>query len=290
MKTRLKPPGSSSTKPTTGSSRNTARSRSGPTPPPSVAIPTCVAVVAGALRRGKAPATKATIFSERTVQARRPIPEVKNAQDALLVTLGERGAVDLDYLGDLLHQRPAEFLAGLKGAIFLNPQNHRWETEDEYLSGNVRAKLAVAEAAALADEQFMGNVEALRLVQPADLAASEIDARLGSTWIPREDIRQFAEELLGKAVSVLVTRPNLVSGWCKAVAEFGSVSPIRPNGAPTGAALWNCWRTRSICALRPFMITIWTPTATSSTARHRSRSRQAGKDQGPVQGLDLGER
>ena len=141
-------------------------------------------------------ATKAAIFRERTVQARRAIPEIKNAQDALLVTLGERGTVDLDYLGDLLHQRPAEFLANLKGAIFLNPQSHRWETEDEYLSGNVRAKLTAAEAAALADEQFVGNVEALKLVQPADLTASEIDARLGSTWIAQDDIRKFAEELL----------------------------------------------------------------------------------------------
>ena len=105
-----------------------------------------------------------------------------------------------------------------KAAIFLNPQNHRWETEDEYLSGNVRAKLAVAEAAALADEQFVGNVEALKLVQPADLAAAEIDARLGSTWIPREDIRQFAEELLGEGGVSVSHAPQLglwvVQGSC----------------------------------------------------------------------------
>jgi N12 class adenine-specific DNA methylase len=80
----------------------------------------------------------------------------------------------------LLHQRPAEFLPDLKGAVFLNPQTNRWETEDEYLSGNVRAKLAVAEAAALTDEQFKLNVEALKAVQPADLPATEIDARLGN--------------------------------------------------------------------------------------------------------------
>ena len=83
-------------------------------------------------------ASKAAIFRERTVQARRLIPEIKNPQDALLVTLGERGTVDLDYLSGLLHQRPAEFLPDLKGTVFLNPQTRRWETEDEYLSGNVR--------------------------------------------------------------------------------------------------------------------------------------------------------
>src|SRR5581483_4377417 len=80
----------------------------------------------------------------------------------------------------------------------LNPQTDLWETEDEYLSGNVRAKLAVAEAAAVSDKQFRANVDALRHVQPADLPASEIDARLGSVWIPAEDICRFARELLGE--------------------------------------------------------------------------------------------
>jgi SAM-dependent methyltransferase len=143
-------------------------------------------------------ATKAAIFRERTVQRGRRPTEIKTPQDALLVTLGERACVDLDHLAGLLHQKPSEFLPDLKGAVFLNPQTHRWETEDEYLSGNVRAKLVTAEAAALVDEQFQANVEALRLVQPTDLSASEIDGRLGSTWIPAEDIRLFAEELLGE--------------------------------------------------------------------------------------------
>jgi N12 class adenine-specific DNA methylase len=143
-------------------------------------------------------AKKATIFRERTVQRQRPVPEIKNAKDGLLVTLAERNHVDLDYLGSLLHQKPAEFLPDLKGSIFLNPQTNRWETEDEYLSGNVRVKLVATEAAVLVDEQFQANVEALKLVQPADLNATEIDARLGSTWIPPEDIQRFAEELLGE--------------------------------------------------------------------------------------------
>ena len=143
-------------------------------------------------------AVKAAIFRERTIQRGASAIEIKTPQDALLVTLGERGGVDLDHLAGLLHQKPSEFLAELQGAIFLNPQTHRYETEDEYLSGNVRAKLAVAEAAALSDESFRPNAEALKQVQPVDLNASEIDARLGSTWIPAEDIQQFAEELLGE--------------------------------------------------------------------------------------------
>jgi N12 class adenine-specific DNA methylase/adenine-specific DNA methylase len=143
-------------------------------------------------------ATKASIFRERTVQTGRRVIEINTPQDALLVTLSERGCVDLEHLAGLLHRKTADFLPDLKGAIFLDPQTHRWETEAQYLSGNVRAKLATAEAAALVDEQFLGNVEALKQVQPADLSPSEIDGRLGSTWIPSEDIQRFAEELLGE--------------------------------------------------------------------------------------------
>ncbi len=143
-------------------------------------------------------AAKAAIFRERTVQKQRSPQQVDSPQDALLVSLNERGRVDLDYISQLLHRPVTEFLAELKGAIFLNPQSNHWETEDEYLSGNVRAKLLAAEAAVLTDGQFQANVEALQAVQPADLNASEIDARLGSTWVPREDVQKFAGELLGE--------------------------------------------------------------------------------------------
>jgi N12 class adenine-specific DNA methylase len=143
-------------------------------------------------------AKKAAIFRERTVRRSLPAPEIKTPNDALLVTLNARGLVDLEHLANLLHRRPSEFLPELKGAIFLNPQTNRWETEDEYLSGNVRAKLTAVEAGAVVDEQFQLNVEALKAVQPTDLSASEIDARLGSTWIPPDDIREFTNELLGE--------------------------------------------------------------------------------------------
>jgi SAM-dependent methyltransferase len=126
-------------------------------------------------------ARKATIFHERTIQGPRAVADIKTAQDALLITLGERGRVDLEHVASLLKRRVADVIPELRGAIFLNPQTDRWETEDEYLSGNVRAKLAAAEAAALSDEQFQANIEALRPVQPVDLTAAEIDARLGST-------------------------------------------------------------------------------------------------------------
>jgi N12 class adenine-specific DNA methylase/adenine-specific DNA methylase len=154
-------------------------------------------------------ADKAAIFRERTIQRKAVRGEIKSAQDALLVTLGERGRVDLDFLASLLHRQPDEFLPELRGAIFLNPQTRRWQTEDEYLSGNVRAKLIAAEAAALADEEFNGNVAALKQVQPADLSAPEIDARLGSTWIPAADIENFTAELLSEGGISVSHAPQL---------------------------------------------------------------------------------
>ena len=154
-------------------------------------------------------ATKAAIFRERTIQRQRPVPIVGTPTEALLVTLNDRGCVDLDYLGALLHRRTEEFLPELRGAIFLNPQTRRWETEDAYLSGNVRAKLAAAEAAALVDEQFRANATALQAVQPTDLTATEIDARLGSTWIPVDDVERFAEELLGESGFSVSHAPQL---------------------------------------------------------------------------------
>ena len=141
---------------------------------------------------------KAAIFRERTIRPLDAVVQVDSAKDALLLSLGERGRVDLPHIGSLLNRTAAEVEAELQGAIFLNPQSNHWETEDAYLSGNVRAKLAVAEAASLIDGRFRTNVEALKQVQPIDLNASEIDARLGGTWIPPNDIVQFIEELLGE--------------------------------------------------------------------------------------------
>jgi N12 class adenine-specific DNA methylase len=140
-------------------------------------------------------ATKAAIFAERTIQ-RQPAPvEITSPKDALLVTLNAKGRVDLEHLSALLHRAPADFLPELP--VFLDPQSDRWETEDAYLSGNVRAKLVAAEAAALIDGQFTRNVEALRAVQPTDLGPSEIDARLGAAWLPPEVVKAFTRELLG---------------------------------------------------------------------------------------------
>jgi N12 class adenine-specific DNA methylase len=141
-------------------------------------------------------ATKTAIFRERTIQRRQPVLTAGGAKEALVITLSEKGRVDLAHIGQLLGQTEAGFLPELQGALYLNPESQRWETDDDYLSGNVRRKLALAEHAAKSDARFRPNVAALAGVQPADLTASEIDVRLGAAWIPARDVAAFAIELL----------------------------------------------------------------------------------------------
>ncbi|MBU6400641.1 MAG: DEAD/DEAH box helicase family protein [Verrucomicrobia bacterium] len=157
-------------------------------------------------------AIKAAIFRERTIQYSKPVDVVGSAKEALLVTLNERGRVDLDHMAALLDRAPENFLPELKGAIFLNPQTRQWETDDEYLSGNVRAKLVDAEAAALVNTQFAENVEALKTVQPEDLSASEIDVRLGASWVPATDVQKFAQEILGES-DITVSHAPVIGTW-----------------------------------------------------------------------------
>lgn len=142
-------------------------------------------------------AAKTAIFHERTIQARQPVERVETAKEALLVTLNDCGRVDLGNISRLLGKPSDEFLPELAGMIYLNPATERWETADEYLSGNVREKLFVAEGVAEVNaSKYRPNVEALQAVQPIDLKASEIDARLGAVWIPTFYIEHFIQELL----------------------------------------------------------------------------------------------
>ncbi len=158
-------------------------------------------------------ATKAAIFRERTIQKRSAVVRAGSPKEALLVTLNERGRVDLDHMAGLLGQPLKEFLPELKGMIFHNPQSNQWETDDHYLSGNVREKLAAAEAAALVDSSFAANVEALKSVQPEDLSAAEIDVRLGAAWLPPEDVKQFVHNLLNCSSGVDVGHVPALGAW-----------------------------------------------------------------------------
>lgn len=158
-------------------------------------------------------ATKATIFHERTIHHRKPVESASEPKEALLVSLNEQGRVDLDHMAGLLNKPPDEFLPDLKGIIFLNPQTNQWETDDQYLSGNVREKLAVADAAAVSDPRFHENVEALKSIQPEDLPATEIDVRLGASWLPPEDVKQFIHKLLNVSSGVEVGHVHALGSW-----------------------------------------------------------------------------
>jgi N12 class adenine-specific DNA methylase len=158
-------------------------------------------------------ATKAAIFTERTIHHRQPIDSAGSPKEALLVSLNQCGRVDLDHMAGLLNKPAEEFLPDLKGLIFRNPQTNQWETDDQYLSGNVREKLAVADAAAVTDPRFAENVEALKSVQPADLAATEIDVRLGASWLPPADVEHFVNGLLNVPSGVDVRHIHALGAW-----------------------------------------------------------------------------
>ena len=158
-------------------------------------------------------ATKAAIFRERTIHHKQPVESVGTPKEALLVSLNEKGRVDLEHMAGLLGKPVGEFLPDLRGMIFLNPQTKQWETEDQYLSGNVREKLVAADTASVTDARFRENVEALKSVQPADLPATEIDVRLGASWLPPSDVQQFTHELLGVPSGVEVGHIHALGSW-----------------------------------------------------------------------------
>ena len=147
---------------------------------------------------------KADMFFKRTIKPHKPVTEVDTADEALAVSMGEKAAIDMEYMQELSGKSEEELFADLKGVIFLNPlyeygnsYEPKYLMADEYLSGNVREKLATAKrSAALYPEDYTVNVQALEKVQPKDLTASEIAVRLGATWLPPEIVQQFMFEFL----------------------------------------------------------------------------------------------
>ena len=147
---------------------------------------------------------KADMFFKRTIKPHKPVTEVDTADEALAVSMGEKAAIDMEYMMELSGKSEEELFSDLKGVIFLNPlyeygnsYEPKYLMADEYLSGNVREKLATAKrSATLYPEDYTVNVQALEKVQPKDLTASEISVRLGATWIPPEIFQQFMFEFL----------------------------------------------------------------------------------------------
>lgn len=144
---------------------------------------------------------KADLFTKRTIRSHRPAERVDTAVEALALSIGEKARVDMAYMGQLTGKDEDSLFADLQGVVFLNPDygergGEKYLPADEYLSGNVRRKLAEVRTKAESEPQYLPNVEALEKVQPVDLTASEISVRLGATWLNPEYIRQFIFETL----------------------------------------------------------------------------------------------
>jgi N12 class adenine-specific DNA methylase len=159
-------------------------------------------------------ATKTAIFDRRTLERYRPVERADTASEALLVSLNETGQISWPRMESLTGRSTYELQDELGPLVYRNPEGGAWETADRYLSGNVRAKLAVAQASEQIDLAYRRNVEALRAVQPKDLEPGEIEARLGSSWIPPSDIRDFVADLLD------VPRANLKIGYAEIIATW----------------------------------------------------------------------
>ncbi|AZO75549.1 lactate dehydrogenase [Mesorhizobium sp. M1D.F.Ca.ET.043.01.1.1] len=158
------------------------------------------------------------IFTERVIAPPLP-PVISSAADALAVVLNERGCVDLDHIGELLHSDTDTVVAELGSAIFRDPADGAWQTADAYLAGAVRDKLKTAEAVAALDPGYERNVAALTEVQPADLSPSDITARLGAPWIAATDVVAFVKETMGAEIKIH-HMPELAS-WTVEARQLG---------------------------------------------------------------------
>ena len=167
---------------------------------------------------------KADLFTKRTIRSHKPAEKVDTAVEALALSIGEKAHVDMDYMSRLTGKDEETLFSELTGVVFLNPAytgendgHEKYLPADEYLSGNVRQKLAVAQGKAKQDPQYQINADALAQVQPTDLTASEISVRLGATWLDTEYVRQFTFETLGTPRStqrrIEVHYSNITGEW-----------------------------------------------------------------------------
>lgn len=160
-------------------------------------------------------AEKADIFTTRSIKPVQEVTHVETADDALIASLTNRGSVDVDYMAKLMGSKPEQVISKLKGKLFQDPVSEEYETRDEYLSGNVREKLAQAKEAAKENKAYENNVKELEKVIPEDLVSDEIYVNLGTPWIPVQDVQAFVDSLANN-ITVKFSRGAAlwnVSGW-----------------------------------------------------------------------------
>lgn len=173
-------------------------------------------------------AKKAAIFSKRVMGPRKNVAYVETAKDALIVSMNESGRIDLSHMTRISGKQEDILLKELSGLIYLNPESSQWEIADQYLSGNVKTKLRIAEQAAIQNPLFSSNVNALCAIQPADIEPIDIAIQLGSTWVPSEIVDQFVKHLLGN-VHCQITYQASLGKW---------LAKISPGDATTNHVTW----------------------------------------------------
>jgi N12 class adenine-specific DNA methylase len=185
-------------------------------------------------------AAKTAIFERRTLARYKPVSHVETAAEALAVSLNETGGIHWPRMEQVTGRKGQSLQRELGGLVYRNPESGLWETADRYLSGDVRAKLKAAQAAAAIDPAYARNIKALDDVQPADLEPGDIEARLGSSWIPPGDIRAFVAQLLGvNARHFCVGHAAAIATWTVAIdpSERWNVSNTTTHGTGRFAAV-----------------------------------------------------
>ena len=183
-------------------------------------------------------AAKATIMQRDVVGKTPPITHVRNAEEGLLVSLNQKGGIDLSFIASLYHKPESHVIEELGDLIFLDPASSTWQTADAYLSGNVREKLAEAKRAG---PEFTRNLTALEQVQPEDVLPGDIDANLGAPWIPESDIQAFAGELFRvEPVSVPIGHLKKDAAWSldAGYAATASVAATSEYGTARANGTW----------------------------------------------------
>jgi len=174
-------------------------------------VPILLAIEKYDPKTGKA--FKTPFFTERTIQKYTRPEKADTAGEALLISLNEKGRVDFERMTELTGKNPETLQAELKGQIYKNPDGETWEIADEYLTGDVKSKLEAAREAAKYDEDYITNVEALEKNQPPDVPAEEITTRLGVTWIPEQDYKNFIMEILESQAAEVKVDYVPTGGW-----------------------------------------------------------------------------
>lgn len=162
---------------------------------------------------------KADMFYKRTIKKAVAVSRVDTASEALAVSLSEKGCVDLDYMKELCDKEIQDIIEELKGVIFKDPIINTWMTADEYLSGNVREKLIIAKQTAESNPMFFNNVRALEKIQPKELEASDIEVRIGATWIDKEYINDFMSEVF-QTPQYLLNRETVTTNFSNITGQW----------------------------------------------------------------------